>query len=342
MNRGVAGTSKAYGRLSMVTRTWAVCGVLSIGLPLGLLQAQQFTIRVNVPLVSLDVAVSDSAGRPVTNLKQSDFLIYEDGQPQDVRNFASADSRYDLVLLFDCSDSTRDQWPLLEEATAGFSRYRKPQDRTLIAAFGDEVQIIRNWNARRDKKLERAVVCNGTHFYEALNWAIQKFNGVKNRRGVVVLTDSADNSIPTRVVEVDGRKVTQFVDSESDRAFQKMLRSVRRSNIPFYFVAVGTDRNPGVEIPAELVNVVMPDLRRMRLRMEQLAEVSGGTVVFPIKAEDVIPMYEQIGRQLGAAYSLGYIPPSPTPDGKRHRIEVRLLKPQNLQLKQSRTEYTAK
>lgn len=319
-----------------------MCGVLSIGLPLGLLQAQQFTIRVNVPLVSLDVAVSDSAGRPVTNLKQSDFLIYEDGQPQDVRNFASADSRYDLVLLFDCSDSTRDQWPLLEEAMAGFSRYRKPQDRTLIAAFGDQVQIIRNWNARRDKKLERAVVCNGTHFYEALTWAIQNLNGVKNRRGVVVLTDGVDNTIPTRVVEVDGRKVTQFVDSESDRAFQKMLRSVRRSNIPFYFVAVGTDRNPGVEIPAELVHVVMPELRRMRLRMEQLAEVSGGAVVFPIKAEDVIPMYEQIGRQLGAAYSLGYIPPSPTPDGKRHKIEVRLQKPENLQLKQFRTEYTAK
>jgi len=338
MNRRVAGTSKAYGRL----RIRAVCWFLSTVLPLGLLEAQQFTIRVNVPLVSLDVAVSDSAGRSVTNLTQSDFLIYEDGQRQDMRNFASADSRYDLVLLFDCSDSTRDQWPLLEEATAGFSRYRKPQDRTLIAAFGNQVQIIRDWSARRDKKLDRVRVCGSTHFYEALNWAIQRFNGVKNRRGVVVLTDGADNSIPTRVDEIDGRKVTQFVDSERDREFQKMLRLVRQSRIPFYFVAVGTDRNPSVEIPAHLLNIAMPDLRRMRLRMEQLAEVSGGSVVFPIGAEDVIPMYEQIGRQLGTAYSLGYAPPSPTPDGKRHRIEVRLMKPQNLQLKQSRTEYTAK
>ena len=87
MNRGVAGTSKAYGRLSTVRRIWALCGVLSIGLPLGLLQAKQFTIRADVPLVSLDVAVSDSAGRPVTNLKQSDFLIYEDGQPRTCGTF---------------------------------------------------------------------------------------------------------------------------------------------------------------------------------------------------------------------------------------------------------------
>src|SRR6476659_7254760 len=103
MNRRVAGTSKAYGRLRMVRRIRAVCWFLSTVLPLGLLEAQQFTIRVNVPLVSLDVAVSDSACRSVTNLTQSGFLIYEDGQRQDVLNFASADSRYDLVLLFDCS-----------------------------------------------------------------------------------------------------------------------------------------------------------------------------------------------------------------------------------------------
>ena len=149
----------------------------------------QFAIRMDVALVSLDVGVSDSAGRPVTNLTRDDFLIFEDGQRQNLQTFGSADSPYDLLLLFDCSDSTAQQWPLLNEATAGFSKYRKPQDRTLIAAFGDRVQIIRNWNARRENKLDRDWVCGGTQFYEALKWAIQRLNGVKGRKGVVMLTD---------------------------------------------------------------------------------------------------------------------------------------------------------
>lgn len=323
-----------------VTGSLAAGVLLSILLWPGFLQGQ-FAIHVDVARVSLDVLVSDSADRPVTNLTRDDFLIYEDGQRQDLLDFSSADSPYDLILLFDCSESTTKEWPLLDEATAGFSKYRKPQDRTLIAAFGSRVQMIRNWNSRRENRLDRVFVCGGTRFYEALNWAIQRFNGVKSRKGVVMLTDGVDNSIPMRMVNIDGRRVSQLVDSGTDRDFQKALRLVRRSAIPFYFVAVGTDRNPSVEIPPELFNIEMPNLREMRSRLEQLAEASGGGVVFPLKPEDLIPMYEKIGRELGTAYSLGYAPPSLNPDGKRHRIEVR-LRPKNLKLKQFRNEYTAK
>jgi len=38
-------------------------------------------------------------------------------------------------------------------------------------------------------------------FHDALNWAIGKDRGVKNPKGVVVLTDGADNSIAMRKVE---------------------------------------------------------------------------------------------------------------------------------------------
>lgn len=324
----------------LVLEVAAGCVLLSILLWPRFLQGQ-YAIRVDVARVSLDVGVSDSAGRPVTSLTRDDFSIYEDGQRQDLLDFSSADSPNDLVLLFDCSDSTVKEWPLLDQATAQFSKYRKPQDRTLIAAFGQHVQIIRNWNSPRENRLDRLRVCSGTRFYEALNWAIQRLNGVKNRKGVVMLTDGADALVPRRTVDIGGRKVSQVVDSGADRDFQKALRSVRGSRIPFYFVAVGTDRNPSVEIPPDRADVEMPNLREMRSRLEQLAEGSGGGVVFPVMPEDVIPMYEQIGRELGTSYSLGYAPPNRNPDGKRHRIEVR-LKPQNLKLKQSRDEYTAK
>jgi Ca-activated chloride channel family protein len=301
----------------------------------------QFVIRMDMALVSLDVAVSDSDGRPVTNLTRDDFLIFEDGQPQNLHTFESTDSPYDLVLLFDCSESTVREWPLLNEATEGFSKQRKPQDRTLIAAFGSRVQIIRNWNSRRQNKLDRDWICSGTKFYEALNWAIQRMNGVKGRKGVVMLTDGVDSQIPTRMVAIDGRRAIKFEDSTTDREFQKALRLVGKRGIPFYFVAVGTDLNPSFEIPAETPDFEMANMRQARSRMEQLAEASGGGIVFPIKPEDVIPMYEQIGRELGTSYTLGYVAPNPKPDGKRHRIEVR-LKAQNLKLKQSRDTYTAK
>ena len=41
--------------------------------------------------------------------------------------------------------------------------------------------------------------------------------------------------------------------------------------------------------------------------MEQLAEVSGGRIVFPEREEDVISLYEHIGRELGTSYNLQYV-----------------------------------
>jgi hypothetical protein len=107
---------------------------------------------------------------------------------------------------------------------------------------------------------------------------------------VVILTDGADNSIPTRILNINGQKLLQFVESARDRDFQKMLRTAGERQIPFYFVAVGTDRNPSFNIPPEFFDVEMANLRELRSRMEQLAEVSGGGIVFPVTPEDVIPM----------------------------------------------------
>jgi VWFA-related protein len=305
-------------------------------------QERPYTLNVSAALVSLDVGVFDSAGRPIPGLTQDDFLVYEDGQRQQLRNFGSADSPYDLLLLSDCSGSTEREWPLLREATARLLKYRRPQDHTMIAAFGDAVQVTRDWNAKSERELDRRTgVCAGTEFYEALRWAIQKMRGVKNRKAVVVLTDGVDNSMPTRTLTIGSNKVTQFVESEADKTFQKALRTVRDSGIPFYFVAVGTDRNFVPEVPREALESVMADLRQVRSRLEQLAAASGGSVIFPRDPEDVIPMYEKIGRELGTSYSLGYAPPNPNLDGKRHKIDVR-LRSGNFQLHQSRDEYTAR
>ena len=45
------------------------------------------TIRVQVRLVPVDVTVADSRDRPVTDLKQEDFQLFENGRPQEIRHF---------------------------------------------------------------------------------------------------------------------------------------------------------------------------------------------------------------------------------------------------------------
>ena len=75
--------------------------------------------------------------------------------------------------------------------------------------------------------------------------------------------------------------------------------------------------------------------------MQQLADSSGGQLLFPKTLNDVMPLYEQIGRALGTSYSLGYIPTMQVRSGSFRKVEVK-ARPSGLKLTQSRTGYVAR
>jgi hypothetical protein len=75
--------------------------------------------------------------------------------------------------------------------------------------------------------------------------------------------------------------------------------------------------------------------------MEQLSEASGGRIIYPAKLQDILSLYQQIGRELGTSYSLGYVSSNSARDGSLRRIEVRMRR-EGSRVTQSRTEYYAK
>src|SRR5215467_4255165 len=56
-------------------------------------------LRVNVSLVLLNVAVTDSKGNYVTGLHPSDFEVFEDGIPQKIANFGEGNGPQQPVTL---------------------------------------------------------------------------------------------------------------------------------------------------------------------------------------------------------------------------------------------------
>ena len=72
--------------------------------------------------------------------------------------------------------------------------------------------------------------------------------------------------------------------------------------------------------------------------MEAFANASGGRVFFPERLQDIVPLYDQISRELSTSYSLGYAPMSARNDGRLRRIEVR-VRGADRRVRQSRTGY---
>ena len=314
-----------------------------------LVSAQEpvYTLKVDVPLVSLEVAVFDAGGRPVTTLTREDFHVYEDGVIQDLRNFAPVATPYNILLLFDRSGSTQDQWLFMQRAVARFIDNLRPQDRVAIAAFDDEFEVLHDWkDSRRDATLSLARLikpkaAGGTDFYNSVDRAVRRqFRNVTGRKAVIVFTDGRDSRLYRQTVTLNRAPAIS-----EDRDFQKTLHDVGQSGIPVYFVALNTDRNLESEgNDYTMLKRIFPRttaphdfLVGARERMEQLSEVTGGRIFFPAALEDVVQLYAQIGTELGTSYSLGYIPLSAARDGKFRRIEVRVGEADRVW--QSRTGY---
>jgi VWFA-related protein len=325
--------------------------IVSAGLLCG--QETVYTLRVDVPLVAVDVSVKDRAGKPVIDLAKPDFEVYENGVPQELRYFTPVSTPYNILLLFDRSGSTQHKWPLMQRAVAGFIANLRKQDRLAIGSFDSELQIQTEWTGDRETallslpELIRPKAAGSTNLYAALERTVRKqFQKTSGRRALVVLTDGRDSSLYTELT-----KRNWMPDPATDRLFQRALKAVHDQRIPVYFIAFNTDKNlePNTIGADEYRNlqIIYPRtaaadryLEGVRIRMEEIAEASAGRVLFPASMEDIVPLYEQIGRELGMSYSLGYVSTNEA-SGDYRRIEVRTRR-DTLQLIQSRTGYYAR
>src|SRR4026209_1200381 len=174
-------------------------GVVAISLSA---QEPVYTLRVDVPLVSVDVKVLDSRDQPMTSLTAKDFIVLEDGAEQDIQVFTSVDTPNNILLLFDRSGSTQDQWSFMQRAAGRFIRNLRPQDHVALAAFDRGVTVLSEWKdtktetERALEELQDRGPGGGTNLYPALERVTQReFRNTSGRRALVVLTDGRDSQL---------------------------------------------------------------------------------------------------------------------------------------------------
>jgi Ca-activated chloride channel family protein len=275
----------------------------------------EFQLRLNVSLVSVEVGVYDRKDEAITTLGRNDFQVFEDGVPQEIRAFEPGGVSFNALLVVDRSGSMRGAWDSVLSSLNRFMQVLRVQDRVAIAAFDSGIDMALDWgSAKSGKPLKVGIAPDGqgTDFYGAVSWAAGYIKGEKGRKGVVLFSDG---------VQSGGGGFGGSSRSGGGSDLKKATEAVRKSNIPFYFV--------GYQTTNESVAA-----------MKQLAEASGGRAYFPRVPEEMVAIYEQIGRDLGRAYTISYATSKP-PDGKFRKIEVKPIDVR-LRIAQSRDGYYAR
>jgi VWFA-related protein len=320
-----------------------------------------YQVVVEADPIKLDVTVSDALGKAVSTLTRDDFEIYEDGQLQEVERFATVGMPYSILVMVDRSPKeTRSKWPdfILKSVDLFLKNLRGP-DRLAVAAFDTRVAVLVDWRPSRNGLVQRVMLRHSeqpTRFFEAIEWAVDEMQyvasggvkarpgGIRPRKGVIVFTDGRDREMYPQVMHVRGENIVDpnyTVPPAVEERFQRARGMLQEARLPFYFVAVDTDRQLSENsAPAKLPGW-MRFLGEVRTRIEDLALISGGRASFPRVIEDLLPLYEQIHRDLGSGYQLTYRSQRPG-DNKVRNIEVRLRGNPSLAVHQSLNTYYAR
>jgi Ca-activated chloride channel family protein len=251
--------------------------------------------------VHLTVSVRDATGRLVSNLKPEDFVVLENGRPQNVQLFARAVEpgqedalALDLGLLMDTSASMLQQLRLSQEAAVRFLE-SIPRARDLVTIFFDDDIRLSRYNSENQQGLfERIADAKGggdTALYDAISVYLSRVQDSNGRKVLVLFTDGED--------------------TRSALGLGEVLELIRSSGVIIYPIAFTGGFGSG-------------STRALRSKsvLEQMAEVTGGAVYTPRSSKDLSGIYTKILQELQSQYVLGYVSDDPTRDGKFRRLKV--------------------
>src|SRR5260370_25967816 len=140
----------------------------------------EFRISTDVELVLLDVSVKQAKGGYASGLSRDNFQVYENGAPQKITEFASADIPVAVGLVFDDSGSMRSKRPDVITAGLVFIGASNPQDQIFVVNFNDKVRrglpenvpFTDNINLLR-AALSRDIAQGQTALYDAVAFALK-------------------------------------------------------------------------------------------------------------------------------------------------------------------------
>ena len=167
-------------------------------------QQQPPKLRSGIDLVSLNVSVTDSTGKYMTDLDQQDFEVFEDGAKQTISFFSRKQQPIALAILLDTSNSMEEKLTTAQEAAIGFAKRLQTEDVAEVIDFSSQVRILQNFTTDA-QALERAIrstnADGSTALYNAVYISLKELGKVRartedeiRRQAIVVLSDGDDTS----------------------------------------------------------------------------------------------------------------------------------------------------
>ena len=245
-------------------------------------QGGGFLFKKRVENVTLPVTVMDDKHHIVTNLQKNDFVVYEDGQPQEILECRREDIPVSLGILVDNSGSMREKRAAITKAVVNLIRASNPSDEAFVVNFNDEPYMDQDFTSNvslMHEALDRLDSRGGTALYDAVIASADHLAKAakRDKKVLLVITDGEDN--------------------ESRESLEQAIRAVQDENGPTIYT-IGILGSEGKQ-------------RRAKRALEAMSLQTGGVAFFPKNLEEVDEISQQVAHDIRNQYNIVYKPSSP-------------------------------
>ncbi len=260
--------------------------------------------RVQTDLITLTTTITDIYGRYVSGLTKDAFTVFDNNEEQEITFFSDADAPVSLGILFDASASmSGEKIRKAQKALERFINTSHPNDEYFLIAFNSRAQLLLDRSRDGEAVLRKLTLIeprNSTALYDAVYLGVEKVTrGTHQKKAIIIISDGQDNA--------------------SRYNFNEVRRLLKESDVVVYGVGIidGADTSSMVGMSGQAL-------------LDELTSVTGGKAFYPQTDVEMDEIFERIALELRHQYSIGYTPKDFKPDGKYHKVRVKVKPPRGL------------
>lgn len=274
---------------------------------------ETFSLRVDVPIVNLDVnVILDKTHQFVPGLKSGNFLVLEDGVPQTITSVRTTQTPITAVMLLEFAANSYYLINDMRNASYSFFRTLRPDDYVAVVTYDLHTHILTDFTNNKDivaQALQSLTIpgFSDTNLFDALYETLDRLSRIEGRKYVILIGS--------------GR------DTFSKLTLDKILAKVKSTtNVTIFTIGTGALLNEMYSGRGGMSGG-MADLNYLQAQnqLKTFAAMTGGLSFSPLFQGALPDIFSEINNSIRNQYVLTYRPTNTRDDGSYRKIKVLLV-----------------
>jgi len=267
-------------------------------------------VKIDTSLVNLHVRVIDRNNRPINDVTEADFRVFENGVQQQIQFVTREEVPISYGLVVDNSGSLRSQIGQVVEAAKTIVSSNKTGDETFVVRFiaSDEIKILQDFTADKnalgdaldDMFIEGGQTAVIDAVYLAAEHAAERRKGDpvedKRRRALILVTDGEDRN--------------SFYKQE------QLFEAMKEQDVQIFVIGFVN------ELEKERGFISKSKRDKAVSLLDKMAKETGGRTFYPTSLSELPGIAEQITKDLRTQYIVSYKPAAAGRPGEFRPVRV--------------------